>query len=106
MRAESDGWLCVVEDLQRRIAAEFGVSEQVGLDATRLAESLLPGDNEVVEISHYRKYNRCIYGTLCVGDSPNPPLIDLNASHGCGVTMLHNLIHNDQPCVLLVGSYT
>ena len=68
-----DGWLEVVEALQKRVAREFGLAEAVGLAAMRGAEGLLPTDPEVVEISLYPKYNRCVDGALHAGSpAPNP----------------------------------
>ena len=118
-----DGWLEVVEGLQRQVAAEFGLTEAVGLDAMRLAESLLPGDQEVIEISLYRKYNRCIDGPLQTGDpAPDADLLSLDQP---GLpTTLHSLLHDrsgwfpdgcgpaaaaaaaGRPLAVLVGSYT
>ena len=107
------GWLDVVEDLQKAVAKEFGLSEQVGLDAMRKAEALLPGDPEVMEISLYRKYNRCVDGDLDVGSmAPDVPLLPVET--GCSVNqsartpkMLYSVLRESpQPLVLLVGSYT
>ena len=109
-------WLEVVEDLQRQVATEFGLSEKVGLDALRNAESILRNNPQdlidVKKISLYRKYNRCRDGNLSVGDfSPNAPLVRVcvdddrqdytNAS-------VHGLLSLSpkMPLVLLVGSYT
>ena len=41
VRDQPDGWLGVVEQLQRRVARECGVTEAVGLAAMRCAETLL-----------------------------------------------------------------
>jgi hypothetical protein len=112
-----DGWLDVVEQLQRRVAAEFGLTESVGLDAMRCAEDLLPGDMDIHEISLYRKYNRCVDGPLKVGDSPpDTPLVALVSDDaGCvstSTTTLHALLRgrpergSSQPLVLLAGSYS
>lgn len=106
------GWLDVVEDLQRHVAKEFGLSEQVGLDAMRRAEALLPGDPEVKEISLYRKFNRCVDGDLAVGDvAPDAHLLSVGTGpgvgRGCKATTVHSLLEaSAQPLVLLVGSYT
>ena len=128
-----DGWLDVVESLQRQVAAEFGLSEKVGLDAMRCAETLLPGDTEVRDISLYRKYNRCVDGPLRMGDAPpDANLVQVSGVHGpddmCGKrTTLHSILRDRRswssvlgpraadtasamqplrPLVLLAGSYT
>ena len=79
----------------------------------RGAEALLPGDPEVIEISLYRKYNRCVDGDLDVGSlAPDVPLLLVET--GCSVNqsarkpkMLHSLLEaSPQPLVILAGSYT
>ena len=78
-----DGWLQVVEQLQRQVAAEFGLSEAVGLAAMRHATQLLPDDPEVIELSLYRKFNRCVDGNLDTGDcAPDAALLPLAAVRG------------------------
>mmetsp|Transcript_7346 Transcript_7346/g.12976 ORF Transcript_7346/g.12976 Transcript_7346/m.12976 type:complete len:127 (-) Transcript_7346:701-1081(-) len=104
MKSGPSAWLGVVEVLQRRVAAEFGLAESVGLDALRLAEVLCPGDPEIKEISLYRKYNRCRDGAVSVGDAPgDAPLIRVADASSA---RLHDLLHTKQPTVLFVGSYT
>jgi len=104
VRSQPDGWLSVMDALQRQVAREFGLQENVGLQALRHAEALLPGDDEVVEISLYRKYNRCWDGLLQVGDlSPNPLCHQLD-SHSS--VPLHDLLAGipQAQVVLLAGS--
>ena len=43
----AEGMGAVVDAVQQQVAAEFGVSEAVGVEALRCAEALLPGDPEV-----------------------------------------------------------
>jgi len=103
-RDSPEGWLGVVEGLQRRVAAEFGLTEAVGLDAMRCAESLLPGDEEVIEISLYRKFNRCKDGALAVGMSaPDAALYDL-AGEPVALTTL--MARDERPLCVFAGSYT
>jgi len=108
--SKPDGWIGVVEDLQRRIAHEFGLSEKVGLAVMRGAEELLPGDLEVKEISLYRKYNRWKDGSLQVGDAPpNVALYHIwkESVHEPVLTNLHAaLLSGQRPLVLFAGSYT
>jgi hypothetical protein len=70
-------WINVVERVQRRVCEHFGLSEYVGVNAMRCAETLpqmtASDVADVIEISHYRRFNRCKDGTLQVGD-PAPSL--------------------------------
>jgi len=107
VRAEPAGWLAVMEVLQRRVCREFGLSEEVGLEAMRCADSLLPNDPEVKEISLYRKYNRCVDGPVVPGDAmPCAALHPLGDLH-CTVP-LHELLDQCQTdrLVLVAGSYS
>jgi hypothetical protein len=108
----------VVEALQRRVAAEFGLPEAVGLAALRGAEVLCahsPEDAaEVHEISLYRKFNRCRDGGLREGDPP--PDAPLTRCRDGAATSLHALLHGAggsgggraplPPLVVFAGSYT
>jgi hypothetical protein len=115
-----------------QVASEFGLPEAVGLAAMRQATQLLPGDEEVFELSLYRKFNRCVDGGLRAGDTaPDATLLPLQAaSHDLGVeraetVSLLALLRGDRaawrasaspinappdeaqsPLVLFVGSYT
>ena len=65
-----DGWITVVEELQREVAEEFRLPQQVAFKVMREAESLLPYDMDSIrEISLYRKYNRCVDGNLASNPS-------------------------------------
>jgi hypothetical protein len=105
-RDTESGWLGVVEQLQRRVAREFGLDEEQGLAMMRSAEALLPGDPDVVELSHYRKYNRCRDGPLRVGDSP--PDTALHSVADARTVQLRDLLESlpTKLTVLLAGSYT
>ena len=72
-----DGWLEVVEALQREVAVACGLTERVGVAAMRNAERLLDPIHhaEIREISLYRKYNRCKDGDLDVGDAAPDVLV-------------------------------
>lgn len=56
----------VIDELQSRVGRECGVPPDVAMEAMRCAEVLLDGDPEVVQISHYRRYNRMRDGSLQV----------------------------------------
>jgi len=101
VRHTADGWLGVMERLQRRVAAEFGLEESVGLEVMRCAEQLLPGDREVREISLYRKYNRCVDGQLRVGDLV--PDAELHQLDGSTVSLLQLLCESSKPCMVVFG---
>jgi len=108
---EPDGWIGVVEELQRRTARQFGLSEKVGLAAMRGAEDLLPGDLEVREISLYRKFNRWMDGALRVGDAPpDVPLYKFGGDlrRDPVATTLHAALPSLRagPLVLFAGSYS
>lgn len=103
-RSDSGGWIQVVEELQRQVCHEFGLSTEVGLVAMRQAHILLPNDPEINEISLYRKYNRCRDGDLKVGDKPpNVTLFDLKTK--AQVSLL-SFIPKMQPLVIIAASYT
>lgn len=59
----------VIDDLQHRVGIECGVPPLIAAEAMRCAEVLLDGDPEVVQISHYRRYNRMRDGHLQVVSS-------------------------------------
>lgn len=99
------GWPDVVEGLQRTVCREFGLSESVGFAAMRNADALLPGDDEVKQISLYRKYNRCKNGDLQEGDPPpDAPLIRVTDGVKSSVAAILSKSTLDQ--VFFVGSYT
>jgi len=102
--SEPDDWIQVVERLQRRVCREFGLSQEVGLNAMRRAESLLPGDKEVSEISLYRKYNRCRDGTLQVSDKP--PNLSLWHFDSQQSVSLWDVLSTPKWTVVFAGSYT
>ena len=110
-----DAYLKVVDDLQKQVAAEFGLSEKVGLDALRSAELLLNNNPQDVidvrEISLYRKYNRCRDGDLSVGDAPPDArlvrVLDQDIHRVDPNASVHGVLSSSSlPTVLLVGSYT
>lgn len=124
--SKPDGWLKVVEELQRQVADEWNLSHDVAFRIMREAE-ILPAiasnrdDLERVRnISLYRKYNRCVDGKLQVGDVP-PDVTLVHSSTGKNVT-LHSIICGHEtgfsvgsnsnqmpsaaPLVIFAGSYT
>ena len=72
----------------------------------RCAETLLPDDPEVIEISLYRKYNRCMNGPLNELDvAPNPTIHDIPAANS---VCLHDVLtqSSKQRVVMFAGSYS
>lgn len=75
------GYVKVTEDIQQQVAAEFNLSQEVGVMVLQCAESLVPpeegqeGLNLVIEASLYRRFNRMRDGNLQIGDAAP----DLNA---------------------------
>lgn len=67
VRTEPNGVFRVIEALQRRVAQEFGVSEDDGLTVLRCAERWV-GKERAQELSLYRRHNRCVDGPLVIGD--------------------------------------
>jgi len=104
-----DGWLKVVEELQRQVADEWNLSHDVAFRIMRGAETLpaIASNREDLErvrnISLYRKYNRCVDGMLRVGDMP-PDATLVHGSTGKNVA-LHSIIcgHESSPGSLLGG---
>jgi hypothetical protein len=118
-----EGMSVVVEDIQRRVAREFGLSEEVGMEALRCAETLLGPEHRdtVVKLSLYRRHNRCVDGSLRVGDlAPLHPLLHpvslvaQNLASSLRVDMCDPpavcigdfLTPGSPPLVLVCGSYT
>jgi hypothetical protein len=98
-----EGMETVVEDLQRRVVKEFGLPIEVGLEAIRCAETLLPGDPEVKVLSLYRRHNRCVDGDLKVGDvAPDVELYTLSLDK----IRLLEMVSVGRPLIIIAGSYT
>lgn len=98
-----EGMQVVVDDIQKRVVKEFGLSMEVGIEAIQCAESILEGDDEVKSLSLYRRHNRCIDGNLNIGDiAPNVKLIDLNHQE---INLL-DMVNVNKPLIIIAGSYT
>lgn len=115
VRSKEDGVLQIIEDLQRRVAAEFGLPEKEGLIMLRSAERWL-GDEKARELSFYRRHReRCRDGPLQVGDvAPFScvPLLPLVAMGSCGASVVQDSLDLsilgkvDSPLVLIAGSHS
>ena len=106
------GWLQVVEQLQYQVCDEFGLPYDVGLTALRSPQLLLPNDDpdllaEIIDISLYRKYNRCRDGNLNVNDSP-PTNVKILHFESKQEILFNDLLLKESPTpvVIFAGSYT
>lgn len=116
VRSDPEGVYKIVEDLQRRVAVEFGLSEESGIVALRSAERWL-GEERARELSFYRRHReRCRDGSLQIGDIaplahiPLLPLVVESASCGNaarnGGLDLSRLASQRSPLVLIAGSHS
>mmetsp|Transcript_39407 Transcript_39407/g.68287 ORF Transcript_39407/g.68287 Transcript_39407/m.68287 type:complete len:170 (-) Transcript_39407:439-948(-) len=66
-----EGYVPITTALQAQVSREFGLNEEVGTMLLRTAESFARNPSELAEIvslSLYRRHNRCVDGTVQVGD--------------------------------------
>lgn len=66
-----DGYVPITTALQGQVSREFGLNEEIGTMLLRTAESFARSPSELAEIvslSLYRRHNRCVDGTVQVGD--------------------------------------
>lgn len=66
-----DGYVRITTALQAQVSREFGLNEEVGIMLLRTAESFARDATELAEmvsLSLYRRHNRCVDGTVQVGD--------------------------------------
>lgn len=107
----------VPELIQKEVARRFGMREDVAIEAMRCAETLpqmsAEDVREVIEISHYRKYNRCQDGTLKVGEEVPLDIellrlpLPMNTSAPLESTSLSNIQHvSGGPLVVMAASYS
>lgn len=120
--AKTEGCLSVTDDLQLQVAKEFGFEDLAeGIDILRSAEARFPDDQEIKDLSNYRKYNRAKEGVLQTGDeAPNSLVFTLD---GCSTSLLEyaKMISSnddqvtkrqrtqdssDKPLLLVGGSYS
>ena len=69
----------------------------------RSAVSLFPDDDEIKQIPHYVRHNRCHQGRLRDGDKP--PDCSVTKLDGTRCSLL-SLIDLERPAVLLAASHT
>ena len=66
-----DGYVPITTAVQAQVSREFGLNEEIGTMLLRTAESFARSPSELAEIvslSLYRRHNRCVDGTVQVGD--------------------------------------
>lgn len=91
------------EVLQKHVCHEFMVDPSIGIELIRCAVSLFPKDEEIKNIPHYVRHNRCFEGNLKNGDvPPNCRVAQLNGN-ACN---LLDLVDIQRPVVLLGASHT
>eukprot|EP00656_Telonema_subtile_P053757 TRINITY_DN7857_c0_g1_i1.p1 TRINITY_DN7857_c0_g1~~TRINITY_DN7857_c0_g1_i1.p1 ORF type:complete len:178 (-),score=53.84 TRINITY_DN7857_c0_g1_i1:658-1191(-) len=90
--------------LQAHTCREFSVDPEVGVELIRSAVSLFPDDDELHQIPHYVRHNRCKRGHLNSGD----PIADCKvlSQDGSQALRLTELLRPDCPVVLLGASHT
>jgi hypothetical protein len=94
-------------ELQRYVCQEFNVDPNMGIELIRSATVLFP---ETAKLAHYVRYNRCVPGTLCVGD--HAPDVCLSSLDSKQTTTLWTAIDpyrgscNAKPVLILGASYT
>jgi len=100
----TDGSVDITENIQRRVAREFGFDDEtLGAEILRTAERLFPDDPEIKNISHYRKYNRAVQGDLVEG-GPAPD-VQVTSLTGEPLSLLRSR-GGANPLVLVAGSYS
>lgn len=116
MELGEDSYVSVVDAIQAQVSQEFGLSAELGMMLLRCAESFARTDAEhadIVALSLYRRFNRCIDGNLQVGDitpilSHPVHLLDTCLTPVSMFEHLHALSPDQpqQPMILFAGSYS
>eukprot|EP00658_Telonema_sp_P-2_P041417 TRINITY_DN29617_c0_g1_i1.p2 TRINITY_DN29617_c0_g1~~TRINITY_DN29617_c0_g1_i1.p2 ORF type:complete len:209 (-),score=67.01 TRINITY_DN29617_c0_g1_i1:784-1410(-) len=89
--------------IQHAVCDEFCIEPSVGSELIRSAMSLFPGDDELRNIPHYVRHNRCFEGTLTEGDTPpDCKVVGLDGKQ----QQLRSLLRPTGPVVLLAASHT
>jgi hypothetical protein len=90
-------------NLQMYACKEFGLDPKIGIELIRSAVSLFPQDEEIKNIPHYVRHNRCVEGNLRDGDMvPDCRVARLDGTE-CS---LLSLIDTTNPVVILAASHT
>lgn len=101
----TDGSVSITDDIQKRVAREFGfLDEDLGAEILRTAERLFPDDPEIKNISHYRKFNRAEQGDLYEG-GPAPD-VQVASLTGETFSLLKGQGRGQKPLVMIAGSYS
>jgi len=98
-----DGSIDITDNIQKRVAREFGFEdENLGAEILRTAERLFPDDPDIKNISHYRRYNRAVQGDLVEGGSA--PDVQVSSLSGESLSLLR--ARGPNPLVMIAGSYS
>jgi len=99
----------IIDMLQLQVVSEFGYND---VNILRAAQTLFPGDEDIMNAAFYIKYNRCRQGEINEGDVyDDVPLMGLNGS----LTSLNSYfidtcqrqsLRLDSPFVIVAGSIT
>jgi len=97
----------IIDMLQLQVVKEFGYND---VDILRSAQTLFPGDKDIIDAAFYLKYNRCRQGAIKEGDMyDDVPLLRLNGSS----TSLNSYfidtckresLQHDSPFIVVAGS--
>jgi hypothetical protein len=101
-------YMTFTDELQARVAREFGFEPDIGVDILRCALQLYPNHTELAEIPLYVKYNRSRQGCLAEGDAvPDVPLLTLDGEEITIRNYVRSIPGSESvPLVLISGSYT
>jgi len=97
----------IIDMLQLQVVHEFGYDN---VDILRAAQTLFPGDQDIVDAAFYIKYNRCRQGEIQEGDLfDDVPLLGLDGSSTSLNSYFIDTCHRqslrlDCPFVIVAGS--
>jgi hypothetical protein len=122
LKEGDDSYVPIVEEIQAQVSREFGLDPELGMMLLRCAESFARSDAEraeIIDLSLYRRHNRCVDGSLAVG-SPAPvlkqplhlpderltPVNLFDYLHRAATQLLHPKGVSSLPLVLFAGSWS
>jgi len=97
----------IIDMLQLQVVREFGYND---VDILRAAQTLFPGDQDIVDAAFYIKYNRCRQGEVQEGDVfSDVPLLGLDGSSSSLNsyfidTCQRQSLQLDSPFIIVAGS--
>lgn len=111
-RGSAEDYVRITEALQAQTAAEFGLSAEVGSMLLRRADSFARSEAEraeIVQLSLYRRHNRCVDGDLQVGDAAPSLLLQPLPRAGADLpppVAMPPAAPSATPLVVFAGSYS